>query len=152
MNEPIISYSAKISTNSTYKDDVNELYGGTYTNTNPIKIDIRIWNNRYGLEDVRDLENFYIKLQFGSFEDSSLLNYVKLSHKGIADLSMNTRDNCRIGTFLDNDVVIKGTKNNGTDLDKNNYVDLELLFEIDDENVFLKYQDLKELYLEIVES
>ena len=55
--EPIISYSAKIHSFEGY-DDTNELYGGTYTKNNPIAIDIRIWNNKYGVVDVEDLRDF----------------------------------------------------------------------------------------------
>ncbi len=148
MEKPIISYSAKISSNSTFQEDIEEIYGGTYTNENPIEIDIRIWNNKYGIEDVEDLEDFDISLKFESLEDKSLIDYIYLSHKNVADLSMNTLGDERIGAFVSS-VILSGAKNNGLESDKNNYVDLKLTFNIGDKSISLKNQDLKSLYLKI---
>jgi len=150
MNEPIISYSAKLAAHETYKD-LQEIYGGTLTDTVPIEIDIRIWNNKYGTEQVEDLENFVLNIFFDKYEDANLLKFTSLIYNNTQNVPISISDNVATATFLD-DVIIKGTPNNGEEADENNYIDLKLVFKIDDEDIYLKEQDLKSLYLEIVKQ
>ena len=63
MLKPVITYSAKIHSFKSY-DDTNEIFAGTYTHSSPIAIDVRIWNNRYGVFDVEDLRDFALNFYF----------------------------------------------------------------------------------------
>ena len=51
MTGPLITYSAKIHDHEKY-DDTLDLFAGTYTPNTPVAVDIRIWNNKYGVFDV----------------------------------------------------------------------------------------------------
>lgn len=148
MHLPIITYSAKISNEETYNDRF-EIYGGTYTSENPINIDVRIWNNKYGLADVDNLENFSINFYFGDFEDSSLLKYLTIVQDTNKELNLEINGNIATATFFD-DIILSGKANNGNDSDTDNYIDLKIIFNIPDKSVQLKSQDIKCLFIEIV--
>lgn len=150
MNEPIISYSAKLSKYQNYRD-VDELFAGTYTSYNPIEIDLRIWNNRFGTSDVEDLENFVINLFFDKYEDNSLLNFVKINYNDIEEVPITVSNGVATATFLNN-VVISGKSNSGSDVNTDNYINLKILFDVDDPEVNLKDNDFKSLYVEVVKQ
>lgn len=145
---PIITYSAKITSSSSYIDG-EEIYGGTYTPNNAISIDVRIWNNKFGIADVDSLKNFSLNFYFGDYEDSALLKYLKIVYNGNVELPVEVRDNVATVTFF-NDVEIKGTANNGEDTDTNNYLDVTVVFDPGSDNIKLKEQDVKSLFVEIV--
>lgn len=150
MSEPIISYSAKLAKYQTYKD-VDEIFGGTYTNSDPIEIDLRIWNNRFGTETVDDLQNFVINFYFDKLEDNNLLQYITINYNGVEEVPVSINNNIGTASFLNN-VIIKGTPNDGSDNNLNNYINLKIIFNITDENVSLKNNDFKSLYLDIVKQ
>ena len=66
MTGPLITYSAKIHDHEKY-DDTLDLFVGTYTPNTPVAVDVRIWNNRYGVFDVEDLKNFALNFYFSDF-------------------------------------------------------------------------------------
>ena len=146
--EPRISYSAKIHSFEDY-DDTNELYGGTYTKNNPIAIDIRIWNNKYGVVDVEDLRDFSLVFYFDNYEDNALLKFLNVEYGNPQDFQLSVSETSATGTFF-NDVIISGKANNGDDTDTINYLDLYLEFRLPDETISLKQLDLKSLYMEVV--
>ena len=146
--EPRISYSAKIHSFEDY-DDTNELYGGTYTKNNPIAIDIRIWNNKYGVVDVEDLRDFSLVFYFDHYEDNALLKFLNVEYGNPQDFQLSVSETSATGTFF-NDVIISGKANNGDDADTINYLDLYLEFRLPDETISLKQLDLKSLYMEVV--
>lgn len=146
--EPRISYSAKIHSFEDY-DDTNELYGGTYTINNPIAIDIRIWNNKYGVVDVEDLRDFSLVFYFDNYEDNALLKFLNVEYGNPQDFQLSVSETSATGTFF-NDVIISGKANNGDDADTINYLDLYLEFRLPDETISLKQLDLKSLYMEVV--
>ena len=146
--EPRISYSAKIHSFEDY-DDTNELYGGTYTKNNPIAIDIRIWNNKYGVVDVEDLMDFSLVFYFDNYEDNALLKFLNVEYGNPQDFQLSVSETSATGTFF-NDVIISGKANNGDDADTINYLDLYLEFRLPDETISLKQLDLKSLYMEVV--
>ncbi len=147
MHLPVITYSAKISSDEKYNDR-EEIYGGTYTRNNPVSIDLRIWNNKYGLAEVSALENFAINFYFGDFEDSSLLKYLTVVYNETQELPLEIKDNVACATFFDS-VSLSGAPNNGNDSDRDNYIDLKITFNTNDD-IQLKSQDIKTLFTEIV--
>lgn len=150
MEEAKISYSAKISETEKY-EDLNEIYGGTYTKNNPIEIDIQIWNNKYGTTEVKTLNNFALNIYFDKYEDASLLNFLTVVYNDIEEMSLNYGDGYVVANFLDV-VSISGLPNNGNEINKDNYIKLKLIFNVDNDNIELKTKDLKTINLEIVEQ
>ena len=150
MLEPRITYSAKIHSFENY-DDVSELYGGTYTHNNPVAVDLRIWNNKYGVVDVEDLKKFNLVFYFEKYEDNALLKFLNVSYVSPQNFELTKFEDSAIGTFY-GDVIISGKANNGLDTDTLNYLDLYLEFNIPDETISLKNLDLKSLYMEVVQQ
>mgnify|MGYP004592636811 CR=1 FL=1 len=147
MHLPVITYSAKISSDLTYKDG-QEIFGGTYTKNTPISVDVRIWNNKFGEAVVDDLKNFCINLYFADYEDSVLLKYLKVVHNNIQELPVEVKNNVATVSFF-NSEVLKGTTNDGSDTDTDNYLDLKITFDASGDDIQLKVQDIKSLIVEI---
>lgn len=74
MDEPKITWYAKLSSDVEF-NQTNEIYAGTYTSDNEIKVNIQMWNNRWGTVDVNSLTNFLINIYFDYIEDNSLFDY-----------------------------------------------------------------------------
>lgn len=148
MHLPLITYSAKISSDDNFIDG-EEIYGGTYTKINPVSVDVRIWNNKYGEADVDDLKDFSINLFFADLEDSVLLKYLKIVYNNIQELPVEIRDNVAIVTFF-NSVKLSGKANDGKDTDTENYINLRITFDATQDNIQLKTRDVKSLLIEIV--
>ena len=148
MTLPVITYSAKISSSDVFQDQ-EEIYGGTYTKETPVSVDIRIWNNKFGLAEVQDLENFAINFYFSDLEDSVLLKYLNVVVNNSEEMILDIKDNVATATFF-NSIVLKGSPNNGNDTDTDNYIDLKVTFDATNDNIQLKSNDIKSLFIEIV--
>ena len=148
MLKPVITYSAKIHSFESY-DDTSEIFAGTYTHASPIGIDVRIWNNRYGVFDVEDLKDFALNFYFKDFEDASLLNFLKVTYNNIEELNLDITGTRATAKFFDN-IILSGKANSGEDKDRDNYIDLLIEFDVPDKNIKLKSSDMKSLFLEIV--
>lgn len=148
MLKPVITYSAKIHSFKNY-DDTSEIFAGTYTHNAPIALDVRIWNNRYGVFDVEDLKDFALNFYFKDFEDASLLSFLKVTYNNIEELNLDIASGRATAKFFE-DVVLSGKANNGEDKDRENYLDLLIEFDVSDKSIKLKNSDMKSLFLEIV--
>ena len=146
MNRPIISYHV-LNTDDTYTKQ-NSVYAGTYTGDNTLSVNLRIWNNFCGTEDVEDLQNFNLVLRFLTKEDNALLNYIEI----IADneiLGSIIENDALVGTFA-SPRILSGEANTGSDEYISNYINVTISFHADT-GVYLKDHDLKSLVLDIVE-
>lgn len=148
MLKPVITYSAKIHSFEKY-DDTSKIFAGTYTHNTPIALDVRIWNNRYGVFDVEDLKDFALNFYFKDFEDASLLNFLKVTYNNIEELNLDIASGRATAKFFD-DIVLSGRANSGEDKDRENYLDLLIEFDVPDKSIKLKNSDMKSLFLEIV--
>ena len=146
--EPIITYSVKISESEKYQDTF-DIYGGTYTPQSPVVIDMQIWNNKYGLESVDDLEDFILNFYFDNIEDSVLLEYIQVEQGGTQLLPISIANRIATVNFLDK-VILSGKANDGSEENIDNYISLKIIFDIPDKNISLKNLDIKSLYFEIV--
>lgn len=146
--EPIITYSVKISESEKYQDTF-DIYGGTYTPQSPVVIDMQIWNNKYGIESVNDLENFILNFYFENIEDSVFLEYIQVEQGGTQLLPTTIVDRTATVNFIDK-VVLSGKANNGGKENTDNYIQLKITFDIPDKTISLKNLDIKSLYFEIV--
>lgn len=145
-----ITWYSKLEGNDIY-NETYDIFAGTYTGMKPITISTKIWNNRWGTKDENDLKNFTIKVSFENDEDNSLLKYITVIYNDAQELPLNIIDNYALVDFL-SDVIISGKKNNGVESEnRDNFIRLDFKFD-PDTAVALKPDDLKNLYLEIVDK
>ena len=146
MEKPKITYHV-LETDDTYVSK-NNTYIGTYTGDEPLSVNLRIWNNYRGTEDVEDLTDFNLVLRFLTEEDNKLLPYIALSVTNQIEIPCIVENNALVGTFFD-PVVLSGQANTGSDEYVTNYVNITITFHAPD--AYLKDHDLKSLVLDIVE-
>jgi hypothetical protein len=146
----ILSWYTKLENESNYAP-TQEKFIGTYTALTPLKVNIQLWNNRYGEEDTDDLKNFSLRLGFRSFEDSALLDKAQLTLASGQILPGQITGDKKI-FILPNNVIISGRKNNGeVNENEDNFISFVLEFNLDTK-IQLKENDLKDMYLEVVNS
>lgn len=146
----ILSWYTKLENESNYAP-TQEKFIGTYTALTPLKVNIQLWNNRYGEEDTDDLKNFSLRLGFRSFEDSALLHKAQLTLASGQILPGQITGDKKI-FILPNNVIISGRKNNGeVNENEDNFISFVLEFNLDTK-IQLKENDLKDMYLEVVNS
>ena len=148
MLKPVITYSAKIHSFESY-DDTSQIFAGTYTHNTPVALDVRIWNNRYGVFDVEDLKDFALNFYFKDFEDAALLNFLKVTYNNIEELNLEITGTRAAAKFFDT-IALSGKANSGEEKDRDNYLDLLIEFDVPDKTIKLKNSDIKSLFLEIV--
>jgi len=146
MQDPKISWFVKD------PDDIfvpqNEYHAGTYTKTDKIVVDFQIWNNRWGVEDVKELTNPVLNFYFDTIEDATLLSLCKITvdkYDNIPLMIKEQKASAVLGRSL------SGVKNNGDETaaaNRNNFVNIR--FEFDAADYRLKENDLKNLYFELV--
>ena len=91
--------------------------------------------------------NFY----FDKYEDGSLLKYITIERVGIEELSVDINGQIATASFL-NTVSIKGTPNDGSDSNTDNYINLRITFNVTDSDVTFKNNDFKSLYIDIIKQ
>lgn len=147
MNDPIITWYAKLD-NDTEFNKTNEIYAGSYTKENSINVNMQIWNNRWGTEDVQPLSNFNINIYFDKEEDFILLDYCTVVLNKTEILTINKTD--KIGVLTFDQIELSGALNDGTiENNPNNYILLDFIFKAPN-NTRLKVNDLKTLFFEII--
>ena len=148
MDAPKITWYAKLSSDVEF-NQTNEIYAGTYTSDNEIKVNIQMWNNRWGTVDVNSLTNFLINIYFDYIEDNSLFDYcsVVLNNSDI----LNIKKSGSVGVLeFPQTITLSGTKNDGTEENNpNHYISLDFTFKTSN-NTKLKENDLKSIFFEIV--
>ncbi len=121
MKDPQISWYIKENEVVTFID--REIYMGSYNSSNIEAVfNVQLWYNKWGDEDVKNLENFSIAISFDTIEDNALLNRceVKVDKGGYQKLDI-------VGSkgIVKVDRVISGMRNSGN-LNANNYLDLSI--------------------------
>ena len=146
----ILSWYTKLEDESNYAPSI-EKFIGTYTALTPLKVNIQLWNNRYGEEDTDDLKNFSLRLGFRNFEDSALLDKAQITLASGQILPGEIAGDKKV-FFLPNSVTLSGRKNNGeVNENEDNFLSFVLEFNLDTK-IILKENDLKDMYLEVVNS
>ena len=146
MQKPKISWFVKEPDGSfTAKE---EHHAGTYTKQEKIIVEIQVWNNRWGVEDVEPLVDPVLNFYFDTLEDSSLLHLCKISVDDMGYVPLvikGEKASARLGKTL------SGKKNDGNDnlvANQTNYANIK--FEFSAEDYRLKENDLKNVYFELV--
>lgn len=147
MDQPKITYHL-LNADDTYTKQ-SSVYAGTYTGNEAIEVNLRIWNNYRGTEDIEDLENFSIVVRFLTEEDNALLRYISLSITDEIEIPSIIENNALIGTFID-PVTLSGKANTGSEEYTQNYIPITVTFN-PAPGAYLKDHDLKSLVIEIVE-
>jgi len=147
MDKPQISYFVLTSDNLYAR--LQTVYAGSYTGDGPLSVNLRIWNNYQGTEDVEDLKNFNLVIRFLTEEDNALLPYVTVAVTDSMELPSIVEKNAAVFHFVD-PISLSGEANTGSDEYYNNYVDITVTFDTGDD-VYLKDHDLKSMVLEIAE-
>ena len=147
MASPKITWYTKLVEDDEFEAG-QQFYAGTYTDDNPIMLEIHLWNNRYGATDVDDLKDFELEFYFDKEEDSKLLDYCSIAVKGKEETTFRKVGNRGIVQFS-TPITISGKKNDGDpETDTENYIALTFKFSAYGKN--LKENDLKSLFMEVV--
>ena len=99
-----------------------EHYLGAYTpDTVEMITNLQLWNNRYGQEIAKDIENSNLKITFSSIEDTKLLEYmqVKIDNNPYEDLTIINNE-----AIIPIQRIISGEINVGDNKCVNNYIDI----------------------------
>ena len=142
MDKPKITWFVKKSDDDSYKED-SEYYAGSYNQSNNLNIDLMVWNNRYGTENVEDLENFGFKIWFDDEEDASLLKYLTFSLNNVMALTPVITKNEAL-VQLPTGYSISGAMNDGTQHNLSNFITLRIKLAVPSSKK-IKYNDLKTL-------
>ncbi len=144
MKDPIISWYIKDFEGNYVPRE--EYHAGEYNNTSKLLVQMQIWNNRWGVEDVKDLNNPVLNFYFDTIEDSSLLGMCKISINEFNNMPLVITGQKASVSLLH---PLKGLKNDGTILaNSNNFTNVT--FEFDANDYRLKENDLKNVYFELI--
>ena len=148
MDQPKLTWYVQLTEENKYSAE-DEKYIGTYSLYSPIIAYLRLWNNRYGSEEVESLRNFALRLSFDSYEDSVFLPFCTM-FVGTEELPANVAGKYALFT-IPRTKSISGKKNNGNESEnKENYLDFTLKFRVDDKTARSKENDIKNLSIEVV--
>lgn len=147
MQKPILTWYVKLPSETEYTA-ANEKYLGAVSSRRKINVSLRLWNNRYGKDDTEDLKSFAVRLSFYSLEDSALFKFCSLK---MNDISLEGQIvGGRMIFAMPSGTQLSGKANNGLTADNpSNYKDYILTFAVPEE-VQLKENDLKNLFVEII--
>lgn len=146
MESPKISWQIKRSSDTEFSAKT-DYFAGVYTQSSLLKLDIMLWNNRYGIDDVEDLESFSIVAIFNDLEDSILLNYLTMKIDGVGIIPTIGKNSA---TFtIPETITISGKSNDGSKKATGNYKYVSLTFSVPP-TYKLKSNDYKTLSLDIV--
>jgi len=147
IKQPVLTWYVKMPKEIEYTP-ADEKYLGTASSLKELEVSLRLWNNRYGQEEVPDLKHFALRLSFGSLEDTSLLQFCSMRMNGIPLSGQITSG--RLLFVPASGVQISGKANNGLTADNAaNYKDFVLTIKIP-EDARLKENDLKNLFVEVI--
>lgn len=147
MDAPQISWQIKKLSDSKYSNKT-DYFAGIYTQSSALELELLLWNNRYGTEDVEDLSSFSIDAVFQDMEDSTLLEYLTMNFDGTMITPSISKN---VATFVvPESITIYGEANDGSTAAINNYKHIKLTLDVP--SVYkLKANDYKTLSLDIVE-
>lgn len=102
----------------------SDYYLGNVSTNNILQATIYLWNNRWGRDNVLDMTNIRLKIDFDKIENSYLLEntYYTLDNGSYQKIN-KFEDN--IG-YIDIDKTIKGSKNDGSLNNNDNYCIINL--------------------------
>lgn len=145
MEEPKISWLVRRDDDKEFTKSP-DFYAGTYNQRKELRLFLQIWNNRFGSETVKDLEDFGISISFDKEEDTVLLKYMAF-YLGLTTFTPIINGDTAV-VKLPESVTLSGAMNDGSDENADNYVVVQMVIDIP-ENVNLKMNDLKTMTLNV---
>lgn len=145
MEEPKISWLVRRDDDKEFTKSP-DFYAGTYNQRKELRLFLQIWNNRFGSETVKDLEDFGISISFDKEEDIVLLKYMAF-YLGLTTFTPIINGDTAV-VKLPESVTLSGAMNDGSDENADNYVVVQMVIDIP-ENVNLKMNDLKTMTLNV---
>lgn len=103
-------------------EETNNAYFGSFIPGETVYMHIRIWNNKFGQEDVDNLSNAIMKISFNDFENKAYFDILKVSVQNDAYITPDRIDDIaiiKLGT-------IYGHKNIGSLSDIENYKEVKI--------------------------
>ena len=122
MQSPKVSWTVleEIDTeNYEYVQYKNYTEEGSFIPGDFITKKIRVWNNRYGVEDVEDIKNAQLIIAFKNYEDNYLLKLLSFEIDGLAIDQVFTDGELDKGSIPIGN--ISGAANSGSDGQTSNY-------------------------------
>jgi len=124
LKEPQISWY--ITENESVNLIDGEHYAGAYRPSNiEATFEMQVWNNKWGTEDISDVENPVLVLMFDTLEDCTLLQFCKVRIDNSPFKELEILDNKGI---LPLNRPLSGKANKGTSSDSNNYSKITIKF------------------------
>lgn len=123
-----------------------EFHAGVYSQQEDMILFLQIWNNRYGTEAVKSLEDFGIAVTFDKEEDSALLKYLRFRY-GQTVFEPVISGNTGV-IHIPDYISLSGAVNDGSDENIENYIVLQLSLAVPPD-VQLKLNDLKAMTFSI---
>ena len=103
-----------------------EHFAGAYSPSNiEATFEMQVWNNKWGTEDVADIDNPVLVLMFDTIEDSKLLEYCKVKIDNNPFRELEIYDN---KATLPLDRLLAGKANKGSASDSTNYARITIKF------------------------
>lgn len=125
MNEPALSWYV-VGTDSVEEID-KEYYAGAYSPSNTeFTMTLQIWNNKWGTEDVADIDSPKLVIMFDTIEDATLLNYCKVRIDG-GSYEPLTIQNTTQG-YINLNRILSGASNLGNASASNNFATIAIKF------------------------
>lgn len=142
MNKPIITWHAE---KNEQLENINETYyAGSFNPNSPaITLALQVWNNRWGQENVQNIESSKLVLGFNTLEDSKLLEICEVRIDGRAYDKVEIMGS---KGYINLDRELSGASNSGTSSSTGNYARIEIRFNIED--VALR-NGVKNLFLDL---
>lgn len=122
----------------------DEYYAGSFNSSDEIRLNIQIWNNRYGIKTVESIRDAKLSIYFETIDDGAILNYCEID----VEKSGAVKPEVSINKVLINIGELNGSANNGMDTDKNrnHFKNVEIIFKNLPSNL---KEGLKNMYLDI---
>lgn len=150
MKEPKLEWYSRVGADEKFALE-NDVYAGTYTGQEPLVVEMQLWNNRWGTEDVQAMENFSINAFFKETEDAALFDACSVL-VGNRIAAAFVGDGKKKTLQFEKKITLSGTKNNGkSEGNDDHYLSLTFIFRTQAGET-LKENDLKTIYFEVVKN
>ena len=124
----------------------NEHHAGTFGKNDDLKVEVQVWNNRWGVKEEATIVSPVLSFSFMHYEDNSLIDLCEIFVDGV---SMPVMKKEGVGSVTINR-EIKGGINDGdpsSSENKQNYIDIKIVINMAGKEV--KENDLKRMYFDI---
>lgn len=122
----------------------DEYYLGSFNSSDEIKLNVQVWNNRYGIKSIESIRDAKLSIYFETIDDGAILNYCEINVENSGPI----KPDIAVNKVLVNIGELDGSANNGIEGDKNktHFKNIEITFKNLPSNL---KEGLKNMYLDI---